>query len=440
MIANWTRAVEIGDTDQDGKQEAIVGSFDNNVYTFEQVANNTYRRAWRSNDMYQLFGSITIQWPAYADAQDIAIGDQDQDGKMEIIVAAAERIFVYENIGNDYYELVWQSGAIVTENVLGHKKDIHKITRPPLTEITAITVDHDLDNDNASEIIGGIDGWFFAFECTGDNNYSLIWKTPRPPYTGYIAQLYDIITGDTDQDGFREVIVVGADEQFNEYGDVVLAYSWFEVYENYENVTYSTRNNMFQRSFDSGATWALPGGAYSVALGDHNYNGVPEIFMGNTFWIYIFESNGDDSYLLLNPLDLDHLLEHPAWSIALGNTDGDSYQEIIAGVGNQIMVFEQDWTLDIPNNNYTKVWNSSELAERVTDIAIGDINGDNITEILVSAMRGNVYCFEWLSNVTAEAPAELAESQSNFSSLNSGMENPCKTGVMCIVLKGGRKR
>jgi hypothetical protein len=439
MLGNWTRAVEIGDTDQDGKPEAIVGTFDNNVYTFEQVANNTYRRAWRSNDIYQITGSLTIQWPSYADAQDVVIGDQDQDGKMEIIVAAAERIFVFENTGNDIYELVWQSGAIVTENVLGYKKSMTQYTRPPLTEITALAVDYDLDNDNASEIIGGIDGWFFAFECTGDNNYSLIWKTLRPPYTGYVAQIYDIVTGDTDQDGFREILLVGADEKYNEYGEVILAYSWFEVYENYENVTYSTRDNMFSRSFDSGETWALPGAAYSVALGDHNYNGIPEIFMGTTYWIHIFESNGDNSYIMINPLVIQPMV--PTWSIAVGNTDGDSYQEIIAGVGNQLMVFEQDWTLAVPNNNYTKVWNSSQLAERITDIAIGDTNKNNITEILVSAMRGNVYSFEWLLNATASAPAELAQSRYQISLEKNVSQSGNDVELLCITeVIGGRRR
>ena len=50
-MKNRTFSVAIADTDKDGKVEVTIGSLDNNIFMFENLFNNTYRRAWKSPDL-----------------------------------------------------------------------------------------------------------------------------------------------------------------------------------------------------------------------------------------------------------------------------------------------------------------------------------------------------------------------------------------------------
>ena len=51
QIQEWTRAVTTGDLDDDGDREVIVGDYDNNIYVFEHLSNNTYKRAFKSHNL-----------------------------------------------------------------------------------------------------------------------------------------------------------------------------------------------------------------------------------------------------------------------------------------------------------------------------------------------------------------------------------------------------
>ena len=87
----------------------------------------------------------------------------------------------------------------------------------------------------------------------------------------------------------------------------------------------------------------------------------------------------------------------------VGNTDGDSWLEVVAGAGNNLTVFEQNQTKNRIDHVYDQVWNSGELAEQITDIRLGDSNRNNRMEIIATAIKGYVYAYEWVVNSSAIA-------------------------------------
>jgi hypothetical protein len=88
----------------------------------------------------------------------------------------------------------------------------------------------------------------------------------------------------------------------------------------------------------------------------------------------------------------------------MGNTDNDSWSEIIVGSGKQFIVFEQNSSEPTSQHHYILAWNSSELASEVTDITLGDSNANDRWELIGTTAGGYVFGFEWVPNVT-----ELAE-------------------------------
>jgi len=146
-LQDWTygEAVEIADPDGDGQLEIIAGSWDNNVYLFENIYNGSYYDAWSSMDLShveqgQFFGA-PYGYRLYDETVDIIIGNTDGDEANEIIVATTRSILVFENratvVNPNLYELTWRGDFTNDANY----------------EITAIALGDDMDGDGAPEIV-----------------------------------------------------------------------------------------------------------------------------------------------------------------------------------------------------------------------------------------------------------------------------------------------
>ncbi|MHA2254404.1 MAG: hypothetical protein ACXAD7_28945, partial [Candidatus Kariarchaeaceae archaeon] len=110
-LEQWTLAIKTGDMDQDGRGEVIIGDFDNNLYVFEHLTNNTYKRAYRGQDTTHTELSLTSPY-AYEQlegisgtfyrtiwdhVEEIVVGlDMDNDGFLEMVATAGLSIFVWE--------------------------------------------------------------------------------------------------------------------------------------------------------------------------------------------------------------------------------------------------------------------------------------------------------------------------------------------------------
>ncbi|MGQ4833878.1 MAG: PQQ-binding-like beta-propeller repeat protein [Candidatus Asgardarchaeia archaeon] len=314
-LEKWTITVEHSDVDGDGRNEVIIGDFDNNLYVFEHMVNNTYKRAFRSFDLYH---NLTTNLSPYAwenlegisanftrriwdHVTELATNvDLDHDGFQEIVVAANLTIYVFEFNGiDDHYDLVWSINLWDTEILW------YAVTSDIFIpgEITALAVSNDLDYNGKGEIIVGLGSLLLIFESSGDNNFTEVFQNklipnygrydlPGNPFVSVYAGRgnYDqliinaITVDDTDNDGLKEIIMVGANATFECAG-----YDGFvAVIENkigtYGLVWYAPINTTYQNEM------------YAVTTADQDYDGLKEIVVGHRHGVDIWEYiNGTDA-------------------------------------------------------------------------------------------------------------------------------------------------
>ncbi|TXT55373.1 MAG: putative Peptidylamidoglycolate lyase [Candidatus Thorarchaeota archaeon] len=404
----WSYSVEFDDTDEDGRNEIIVGSFDCNIYTFEQVANNTYRRAWRSPDLIQGVSIGTGDGDIWEHVTDMAIGDQDRDGKKEIIAVAGPQFFVFENVEDNHYELVFQSSPILLQGEVPS----HVGAGTTLMELSHLALDEDLDKDGTSEIVVAGTSYLVVFENAGDDNYVFAWWAAHQQAEAGQAMIQDIITGDFDNDEFREILVAVNDNDYDESETIIYEYGWLTIWENQANADGEHLNNSFIRSYNR----SIDDAVYALAAGDNSGNGLEEFYVGGEYGVHIFESIGNDDYLIQRTL----YTHNSVTAVEIANTDGDSYFECIVGNGKFVSVYEQDVGYPGFSHQYQMMWNSSELHQSITDIVVGDSNHNYRNEIVITAKGGYLYSYEWLFNVTESGPtALLAQTSIEESQMNN---------------------
>jgi hypothetical protein len=290
---------------------------------------------------------------------------------------------------------------------------------------TVVAVDNDLDEDGQREIIVGAGSYLLIYENTADDMYNQTFiyvytsrsKDPQPV-------IQDIQTGDLDLDGFRDIAVIGNDIASSVDGDVLSSTGWADVWENNKNATDGSHINS---SYSIAWQREMQAHTYALDISDNDANGPPELFIGTRLGLSITESTGDNTYTELKRIFRDA----PVSEIRAGNTDGDSFYELVIGVRRQVMVLEQNLTLPASEHEYEIVWMSYELPEAPTDIEIGDTNHNTLLEILVTAAMGHLYSFERVSNVTVAPAGELA-------SFESPVLGPTESGSMAVVAESRR--
>ena len=314
----------------------------------------TYEKVWDS-------GAI-ISNPAF----DVAVGDIDDDGNPDIIVSdystsGGAKIYVFENTGDDSYQLVWNSGTTFTMPYC-------------YMEIG------DQDGDGKLEIIAlesigtrPFNGKIHVFENGGDNTYQEVWNS-GVDLSG-IEPTGLFLGEDADNDGKREIII-GTGYQC---GDRKI-----RVYEN-------TGDNAYQQVWNSGS--ALWDTVLEGAVGDTDGDGKKEIVVGSgdlDSQVHVFECNGDNSYELVSSLGT---FNQQVRAI-IGDQDGDGKSEIIAAGGMNMVVHVFEHTEAIGDNTYTSVWNSGTMDGFVYGVATGYQDNDGNGEIIIPCWDGKVYLFE----------------------------------------------
>ncbi|MCY3414470.1 MAG: VCBS repeat-containing protein [Candidatus Heimdallarchaeota archaeon] len=135
-FTDWTLSMTTGKLDNDNNNEIIVSDFDNNLYVFEHLTNNTYKRAFKSHnlnhtldtekspyrfqDLEGIDGSFTKI--IFDHGNLLATGiDGDQDDNLEFIVTAAQSVYVFEATGfNDEYRLMYETDMSKIEDANGN--------------------------------------------------------------------------------------------------------------------------------------------------------------------------------------------------------------------------------------------------------------------------------------------------------------------------------
>jgi hypothetical protein len=198
------KCVVIEDVDNDGLNEIAIAA---TGLTMGGIGRCAFIFEW-DGTTYVLHSNTP---PAGRSTDSIAIGDVDQDGKNEVVVGTTDgyyyghiRVFEWDEISDKYLE-EWSYGDPVAS---GYGSDFD----PPYSYnkiYTNVVSIGDSDNDALNEIVAGdYFGDIFVFKWNDSTeSYDEQWIARRPEY-GWHA--YGLAVNDVDNDGDTE-IVVGAD-------------------------------------------------------------------------------------------------------------------------------------------------------------------------------------------------------------------------------------
>lgn len=297
-LQNWTMTVKAGDLDGDGNGEFIVGDFDNNLYIFEHMTNNTYKRAYRSPDMKQYvptnstpyaheqLGGIKGQFnqTIWNHVSHIVVHtDVNNNGYPEIIALAGTVFYVFEVTDiDDTYELIYRYDVL--RSSAGAYLMQHEYLDP-----TALAYAKDLDHDGYSEIIVGFEKQLFVYEPYTADFYELFGVVGIS--TGHYnlpgnSQIYSNLTisgvtvGDTNKNGVEEIII---------YGHTGMDY-WYP--RGFLAIIESNNGLGYKVIWEAPTDILKDNHIYTVEIDDQDYDGNLELIIGGEKGVSIFEFNG----------------------------------------------------------------------------------------------------------------------------------------------------
>ena len=303
-LNGWTLSVTSGDVDGDGKGELIVGDYDNNIYIFEHMVNNSYKRAFRSFDVNYTVQSSTspyyweelegidgtfdrVIW-SHVD-QLLAGTDLDGDGLSELVAAADMQLYVFEDTGiDDTYRLVYtidfRDSQFNTTVGWSH-----------VSKITALGAGNDFDYNNMNELLVGVGPYLFVYNIPYNSwsdaaeyfmgnalsgKYYLLGNGADTNYKD--ANIQVLLSGDTDEDGYRELILGGTlNVSLGRSDGFVKIYEWTGL------------------TFDE--VWSAPSELTfwnpisDIVIDDQDFDSRQELIIGHTKGFDIWEWDGTDS-------------------------------------------------------------------------------------------------------------------------------------------------
>lgn len=366
--------IGIADLDGDGKTDIALAA-DDVIYVFENTGNNSYQEVWNSGS--------TIG--GYIHDQGFALGDTDNDGKMEIVVgnfsSPSDKVCVFENTGDNSYSKVWDSGA-------------------SFTSVRAVEIADDLDNDGSREIvvISYADKSIHILENTGSNpnSYSDVWVSGA---LGGYGNPTEICVADTDSDGNKDIIVIAGTEELY-------------IFENTGNNAFTQR--LYWRNWSLDPDFVYLANWYDnseIAIGDVDNDTKKEIIIGcgggfNSS-ILLIENTGNDAYDNKWSIGLEEMDTGSMYGTTIGDIDSDGNKEIIVGKYAKPGVYVYE---NFADNSYKKVWdNGTAEIQYAWSIATGDTDNDGRNEIIAGSNGGDLYVYE------NSALPDLAISANNIS-------------------------
>jgi hypothetical protein len=318
-LENWTLSITSGDTDGDGRGEIIVGDYDNNVYAFEHLTNNTYKRMFRSFDLnhsiktdvspyaYQQLEGISGEFyrKIFDHAKHLLTNvDLDQDGFTELVVASDLQVYIFEATGiDDTLEFAY-TFDLRDLGYLDEEADAWE----EVTEITAMDGGIDLDSDERLELVVAVGPFLFTFNINqdsfegmenndffgmeGDANgrYFLI-GNPESSSQYENADIRSLVVGDTDADGYLEVILGGV------LDTSAMRHDGFAV-------IYECMGGTFQTAWQAPANVTNLNPISVIKIDDQDYDGYQEIIIAHSKGVDIFEyiPDTDSTYQLVETI------------------------------------------------------------------------------------------------------------------------------------------
>lgn len=228
----------------------------------------------------------------------------------------------------------------------------------------------DIDGDGTMEIVAGTEGGLgdaSPVVTVLNNEGTALWTFSVPE----TVNAWTVVTSDIDEDGSDEIV---AGKYY--YGDSM------------------SSGNVFAIDGDKSILWSYKtdGWINSIVVDDINRDGKKEVLVAgeNDNRVYCLTNEGD----LLWSVSLAGDLRNRN-ALVVGDVDGDSEKEVVVGTCNTSALSAN--TVTVVKNSGIVLW-SRTMPDWVESIAVGDINGDGISEVIAGLglrmTAPDIYCGE----------------------------------------------
>jgi len=307
-LIGWTLTLEHSDVDGDGIGEVIIGDFDNNIYIFEHLVNNTYKRAFRSPDIKHnettdvspyaweelegISGNFTrIVWDHVTEI--VVNVNLDGDQYQEFIAVADFSIYIFEatNI-DDTYELVWYYS-------LRDSDWFPIIESYGVDGITAVAYTRDIDQDSYRDFAIAAGNLLFIFRYIGNWEFMEFYagdppdgRFNLPGNPQYYPELFinTIAVGDLDDDNYYELVLGGVNTTescLGEHGFVII-------------LEFASGN--IQWVWTGPMNYYRHNPVYQIRIDNQDYDNFDELIVGHSKGIDIWEYNDTKGFVIMETI------------------------------------------------------------------------------------------------------------------------------------------
>jgi len=344
----------LGDIDNDGKLEVVVGSYDHKIYALNGE-NGSLLWFYTTGDTVRSSPSL---------------GDIDNDGKLEVVVGS-----------EDYkvYALNGENGSLLWSYTTGD----YVLSSPSLG---------DIDNDGKLEVVVG--SWDHKIYALNGENGSLLWS-----YTTGGNVYSSPSLGDIDNDGKLEVVIGSDDYKVyalnGENGSLLWSYTtgdWVRSSPSLgdidndgklEVVVGTSEDNIYALNGENGSLlWVYTTGHVvesSPSLGDIDNDGKLEVVVGSADH-KIYALNGENGSLLWSYTTGEYVESSPS----LGDIDNDGKLEVVVGSADHKIYA-------LNGEDGSLLWSYTTGNAVFSSPSIGDIDNDGKLEVVVGSGDYNVY-------------------------------------------------
>lgn len=339
----------IGDCDNDGQNELLIGGKDNKVsiMKWDKQTETYHETAALRNPFYPFIRWAPGGW---------AIGDVTGDGYNEIVVSWFSCVYTFNNDG---YELIaWNPWIELTG---GECPDVNigDVDHDGKNEIIVCTRDQNAKEPSVPEIV--------VYEWTGDKELKKIMQYDDP---NVLSEVFMAGIGDSNHDGKMEIIF-GSDSK-------IVVLQWNNQQNSFDVTSFN---------YDPMPNWGNH--PFAVVCTDSDMDGLDEIHVGYySPRISIFEWTGEE-YQCKFEIQWDGegpLIE----GMDVGDIDGDGLPEVCAGT-DVVHILQWDG----------QTYSEEALLPTFGDIAavnIGDCDNDGNNELFAASVwvaRGTPY-YAWV--------------------------------------------
>ncbi|MFX0013826.1 MAG: lectin-like protein [Promethearchaeota archaeon] len=242
MVKSWSNLKEVEDwtltlttsysLDGDTDAEIIVSDYDNNVYVFEHLIENTYKRAFKTHDLnhteitnfspyaFQEFPGVsgTFQRTIYDHGNLLTAGfDYNGNGNEEFIITAGLQVYIFEATGfNDEFKLIFE---IDYRNM---------VLDYDTTQFSALAITPDFDGRGSMIALGAGRqlfllrwdpeiGWLESFQSISGTGF---YDQPGNPKFHPTLDIQTILFADINQDHATELWIGGINQSFSTHGGI----------------------------------------------------------------------------------------------------------------------------------------------------------------------------------------------------------------------------